>query len=116
MARHAGAAVKQTIQLATLQNCTQIPKIDCEIVTYECTKTTLKPFKTKKLLEELDKIIDNNDLQFVEHNVKETIEGDKISIIFVSNMLAAGDPASALYVRWSPPTVITRCGSDFSGR
>lgn len=42
MARHAGAAVKQTIQLATLQNCTQIPKIDCEIVTYECTKTTLK--------------------------------------------------------------------------
>ena len=40
------------------------------------------PFKTKKLLEELDKIIDNNDLQFVEHNVKETIEGDKISIIF----------------------------------
>ena len=50
MARHAGAAVKHTIQLATLQNCTQIPKIDCEIVTYECTKTTLKPFKTKKNL------------------------------------------------------------------
>ncbi len=40
------------------------------------------PFKTKKLLEELDKIIANNNLQFVEHNVEETLEGDKINITF----------------------------------
>ena len=39
------------------------------------------PFKIKKLLEELDELIDNNNLQFVEHNVQEIIEGDAISII-----------------------------------
>ena len=33
------------------------------------------PFKTKKLLDELDKIINDNNLQFVEHNVEETIVG-----------------------------------------
>ncbi len=40
------------------------------------------PFKTKKLLDELDKIINDNNLQFVEHNVEETIVGDKINITF----------------------------------
>ncbi len=40
------------------------------------------PFKVKKLLEELDELIDDNNLQFVEHNVQEVIEGDSINIIF----------------------------------
>ncbi len=40
------------------------------------------PFKIKKLLEELDLLIVNNNLQFVEHNVEEIIEGDSINIIF----------------------------------
>ena len=40
------------------------------------------PFKIKKLLEELDELIDNNNLQFVEHNVQEVIDGDTIQIVF----------------------------------
>ena len=40
------------------------------------------PFKVKKLLEELDELIDDNNLQFVEHNVQEVIEGESINIIF----------------------------------
>ena len=32
------------------------------------------PFKIKKLLEELDRLIELNNLQFVEHNVKEDIK------------------------------------------
>ena len=40
------------------------------------------PFKIKKILEELDEIIDNNNLQFVEHNVQEVIDGSSINIIF----------------------------------
>ena len=39
------------------------------------------PFKIKKILEELDELIDNNNLQFVEHNVQEVIEGDTINIV-----------------------------------
>ena len=39
------------------------------------------PFKIKKLLDELDDIIDNNNLQFVEHNVQEIIEKDGIEIV-----------------------------------
>ena len=38
------------------------------------------PFKVKKLLEEIDIIIENNDLQFVEHNVEEGIKGNTIQI------------------------------------
>ena len=38
------------------------------------------PFLVKKLLDELDLIITNADLQFVEHNVNEIIEGDTIAI------------------------------------
>ena len=38
------------------------------------------PFKVKKLLDELDELINRNSLQFVEHNVQETIEGDTINI------------------------------------
>ncbi len=40
------------------------------------------PFKIKKILEELDELIDDNNLQFVEHNVQETIEGNSINITF----------------------------------
>ena len=38
------------------------------------------PFKIKKLLEELDRLIEFNNLQFVEHNVKEEIKNDSINI------------------------------------
>ena len=40
------------------------------------------PFKVKNLLEEIDTLIDENNLQFVEHNVQENIEGNLISIVF----------------------------------
>ena len=40
------------------------------------------PFKVKKLLEKIDELIANNNLQFVEHNVKESFDEDKISIVF----------------------------------
>ena len=38
------------------------------------------PFKVKKLLDELDILIANNDLQFIEHSVNEIIEGENIEI------------------------------------
>ncbi len=38
------------------------------------------PFKIKRLLTSLDALIANQDLQFIEHSVSETIEDDKISI------------------------------------
>ena len=38
------------------------------------------PFKIKKMLEELDDLINKNNLQFVEHNVQETIEGDQLTL------------------------------------
>ena len=38
------------------------------------------PFKIKKLLEELDRLIEFNNLQFVEHNVQEDIQNDSINI------------------------------------
>ena len=40
------------------------------------------PFKIKKLLENIDEIIDKNNLQFVEHNVEESVDTDGISIKF----------------------------------
>ena len=40
------------------------------------------PFKIKKLLETIDELIENNNLQFVEHNVEELIEADTITIKF----------------------------------
>ncbi len=39
------------------------------------------PFKVKKLLDELDLIISNEDLQFIEHNVNEIINDDTIELI-----------------------------------
>jgi len=44
--------------------------------------TYYSPFKIKKILEEIDIIIENKNLQFVEHSVQETIEGDKINLAF----------------------------------
>jgi len=38
------------------------------------------PFTVKKLLDELDILIANNDLQFIEHSVNEILEGDSIEI------------------------------------
>ena len=40
------------------------------------------PFKVKKLLEEIDNIIEKNSLQFVEHNVEEIIDNNSINIKF----------------------------------
>tara|TARA_B100001057_G_scaffold496656_1_gene598666 strand:+ start:4673 stop:6910 length:2238 start_codon:yes stop_codon:yes gene_type:complete len=40
------------------------------------------PFKIKEVLNEIDDLIDKNNLQFVEHNVEESIESDKISLKF----------------------------------
>jgi outer membrane protein insertion porin family len=39
------------------------------------------PFKVKRLLEKLDELIDNNSLQFVEHNVEEIINNDSINLV-----------------------------------
>ena len=40
------------------------------------------PFKVKKLLDDIDEVIEKQNLQFVEHNVEEIIEGDSIIIKF----------------------------------
>ena len=40
------------------------------------------PFIIKELLEEIDILIENNNLQFVEHNVQELIENNNIAIKF----------------------------------
>ena len=38
------------------------------------------PFKIKKLLDSIDDLVEENNLQFVEHNVEENLEGKTISI------------------------------------
>ena len=40
------------------------------------------PFKIKKILENIDEIIDNNQLQFVQHRVKETPSKDGVDVEF----------------------------------
>ena len=40
------------------------------------------PFKIKKILENIDEVIDSNQLQFVQHTVKETPSEDGIDIEF----------------------------------
>ena len=40
------------------------------------------PFKVKKILEDIDELIDDNNLQFIEHRVQEDVSGDKISLVF----------------------------------
>ena len=44
--------------------------------------TYYSPFKIKLLLEDIDELIERKNLQFVEHNVEETIEGESIIIKF----------------------------------
>ena len=39
------------------------------------------PFKVKKLLDEIDRLIEFNNLQFVQHNVEEIIENDTVNIV-----------------------------------
>ena len=43
------------------------------------------PFKVKKILEEIDNLIERNNLQFVEHQVQEIIEDNKIILSFNIN-------------------------------
>jgi len=48
------------------------------------------PLKVKKILDDLDTLVINNDLQFIEHSVNEIIDGDGIEVrinIFESNKL-----------------------------
>ena len=40
------------------------------------------PLKVKKILEEIDELIERNNLQFVEHDVKQTIENNRIKLAF----------------------------------
>jgi len=40
------------------------------------------PFKIKKILDEIDQLIESNNLQFVEHEVQEIIENDEILLSF----------------------------------
>ena len=40
------------------------------------------PFTIKKILDEIDEIIDENNIQFIEHNVEEVLEDNTIEIIF----------------------------------
>ena len=40
------------------------------------------PFKVKNILKNIDNLIDNNELQFVQHSVSETIDGNHIDIEF----------------------------------
>lgn len=40
------------------------------------------PFKIKKMLEEIDLIIESNDLQFIEHSVSEEVGSESINIVF----------------------------------
>jgi len=48
----------------------------------EVIGTHYSPFKIKKLLDEVDDLILKNNLQFVEHNVEETVVGNSINIKF----------------------------------
>ncbi len=48
----------------------------------ETTGDYYSPFKIKKILKEIDNLIELNNLQFVEHRVKESINNDKISLVF----------------------------------
>jgi outer membrane protein insertion porin family len=44
--------------------------------------TYYSPFKVKKILEEIDEIIEVNNIQFVNHNVQEEIIQNKINLLF----------------------------------
>jgi len=40
------------------------------------------PFKVQKILKKIDDIVDDNELQFVQHSVSETIDDDGVDIVF----------------------------------
>ena len=40
------------------------------------------PFKIKKVLSKIDQIIDDNELQFIQHSVSETVDEDGIDVVF----------------------------------
>ena len=68
---------------------TNIDKVFDKILFFPLNKAYKKyvgeyysPFKIQKLLEDLDELIEKNNLQFVEHNVEEIVEGNTISIKF----------------------------------
>ena len=68
---------------------TNLDKIFDKKIFFSLNKTFTKyageyysPFKIKEILEEIDLIISNNNLQFVEHNVQEKIRDDSIDITF----------------------------------
>ena len=68
---------------------TNLDKIFDKKIFFPLNKTFTKyagdhysPFKIKEILEEIDLIISNNNLQFVEHNVQEQIRDDSIDITF----------------------------------
>lgn len=68
---------------------TNLDKIFDKKIFFSLNKTFTKyageyysPFKIKEILEEIDLIISNNNLQFVEHNVQEQIRDDSIDITF----------------------------------
>ncbi len=48
----------------------------------DTTGNYYSPFKIKKILKEIDNLVASNNLQFVEHRVKESINNDKISLVF----------------------------------
>ena len=67
---------------------TNIDKVYDKEIFFPLNKTFKKyagdfysPFKIKKILEELDELIEKNNLQFVEHNVQESIENDSINVV-----------------------------------
>ena len=67
---------------------TNIDKVYNKEIFFPLNKTFKKyagdfysPFKIKKILEELDELIEKNNLQFVEHNVQESIENDSINVV-----------------------------------
>ena len=44
--------------------------------------TYYSPFKIKNLLEDIDELIEDNNLQFVEHNVQETLGENTVNLVF----------------------------------
>jgi len=40
------------------------------------------PFKIQEILEKIDEIVDDNELQFVQHSVSETIDDDGVDVLF----------------------------------
>ena len=65
------------------------------------------PFKVKDLLEEIDLLIAKNNLQFVEHNVEEIIDGNSITIQFNRNLMEFLSPVQPHLVLLAACLVVT---------